>query len=79
METHELIQQIKAEIREEFDSKYVKAETCADIQKGVAERLSDGDAQFKVINTKLSLITWGIGIIASGVIVFIVERIMNML
>ena len=62
-----------------FDERYVKHDDCNEIQKGIDNRLSKGDKQFALINLKLSIITWGIAIIASTAIGALVKEIIELI
>lgn len=67
------------ELKRVFDDRYVQHDTCNDIQKKFNDRLADGNAQFKVINLKLSVMTWGIGIIASTAIGALIKSIIELI
>lgn len=58
-----------------FDSRYVMHDDCNDKQVKINERLSKGDKQFALINLKLSIMTWGITIMASAALTTLVKEI----
>ncbi len=62
-----------------FDERYVKHDNCNEIQKQFDARLSKGDKQFALINLKLSIMVWGIGIIASAAITALVKELIELI
>lgn len=61
-----------------FDDRYVMHDECNDKQAKINERLSNGDKSFAIINLKLSIMTWGIAIIASTAIAALIKEILSL-
>ena len=66
-------------LEKHFDDRYVKHDNCNEIQKDFDARLSKGDKQFALINLKLSIMTWGIAIIASAAITAIAKEVIELI
>lgn len=63
------------EIQERFDARYKLKDECDKEMGDVANKLSRDATQFAVINTKLSLILWGLGAIGVAVIGVLVRYV----
>lgn len=64
-----------AELQERFDTRYKLKDECDKEMTAVSDKLSNDATQFAVINTKLSLILWGLGAIGVAVIGFLVRYV----
>jgi hypothetical protein len=72
----EMIDQNDLEMMERhFDSRYKLKDDCDRDMKAVDERHHILDKQFSVINTKLSALLWGVGVLGSAVIGVLVKMI----
>lgn len=61
------------ELRERFDEIYVHKADCDKAMDAVSDRLAKNDERYAVINTKLSLLLWGVGVIGTAVIGYLVK------
>ena len=65
------------ELQEWFDQRYKKKEECDAEMRQVADRFAQNDERYAVINTKLSALLWGVGILCTAVIGFLVKYILG--
>lgn len=65
------------ELQERFDNRYKLRLDCEKEMDEVYTRLAKNDTTLAVINTKLSLILWGLGTVAAAVIGCLVKLIVG--
>ena len=68
-------EQVYKEFRERFDERYKLKDDCKREMDDVKDQLAHGDKQFAVINTKLNAILWGVGVLGTAVIGFLVKYV----
>lgn len=73
--THEDVMELK----KVFDQRYVLHDECGLRRSEYDDRLAEGTKQFAVINLKLSIIAWGIGIIASAALTVIIKELLELI
>ena len=61
------------ELRERFDEIYVRRDACDKAMDAVSEKLAKNDERYAVINTKLSLLLWGVGVLCTAIIGYLVK------
>ena len=65
------------ELQEWFDQRYKLREDCDKEMDKVTERLAKNDERYAVINTKLSALLWGVGVLCTAVIGFLVKYVLG--
>lgn len=58
-----------------LDMRYKRIEDCDREMRGVDVRHHELDKQFSIINTKLSALLWGVGVLGSAVVGVLVKII----
>ncbi|MBR6051142.1 MAG: hypothetical protein IKP68_08075 [Clostridia bacterium] len=64
---------------ERLDERYVRQTSCDDRHKEIDARLNDGTVNFALIKHDLSMIKWGLGIVASTAILELVKSILDLI
>ena len=62
-----------------FDERYVRQRECDDKHTEVERRFADGDTNFALITHDLSIIKWGLGIVASTSVATLIKSILELI